>query len=252
LFEDITTEQIARALIMTVRSQIELDPAYSKVAVRLLLDRIYKEVLGADFSYANLVEDHVKAFARNIKRGIELGQLDPRMLCYDLDKLARMFKIGNDLSFEYMGLEFLYSRYLMEDSETKKPLETPQMFWMRIAMGTALPESAEKRDGIVKDFYEIMSEFYYTPGGRTLFQAGTIKPQLSNCFLNVVPDSLDSISRFTLTTHSFLNGAAGPAHRGRRYAARVRLSKEPAWAARVWCRSSRSRNHPCHFPGVHR
>jgi ribonucleoside-diphosphate reductase alpha chain len=209
LFEDITTDQIARALIMTVRSTIELDPAYSTAAARLLLDRIYKEVLGPDFTYPTLVEDHVKAFTRNIKRGIELGQLDPRLLCFDLEKLSRMFKLDNDHLFEYMGLEFLYSRYLMEDSELKKPLETPQMFWMRIAMGTALPETAAKRDEVTKDFYEIMSEFYYTPGGRTLFQAGTIKPQLSNCFLNVVPDSLDAIFKTYADNAQLLKWSGG-------------------------------------------
>ncbi len=209
LFEGITTEQISRALVMTVRAMIELDPAYSRIAVRLLLDRIYKDVLGVDFSYATLVEDHVRAFAKNIRRGIELGQLDPRLLCFDLEMLARSFKLANDHLFEYMGLEFLYSRYLMEDSETKKPLETPQMFWMRIAMGTALGEKREQRDRLVHDFYEIMSEFYYTPGGRTLFQAGTIKPQLSNCFLNVVPDSLDGIFKLYADNAQLLKWSGG-------------------------------------------
>lgn len=209
LFDGISTSQIARALIMTVRAMIELDPAYSKIAVRLLLDRIYKDVLGPDFKYATLQEDHVRAFTKNIRRGIELGQLDPRLLCFNLDVLARSFKLENDHLFEYMGLEFLYSRYLMEDSETKKPLETPQMFWMRIAMGTALGETAANRDRLVPDFYEIMSEFYYTPGGRTLFQAGTIKPQLSNCFLNVVPDSLDGIFKLYADNAQLLKWSGG-------------------------------------------
>ncbi len=193
VYERITTDQIAKALIMTVRAMIELDPAYSKVAARLLLDRVYKEVLGHNFDYTKLAEEHVRAFKRTIDRGIELGQLDPRLLCFNLEKLAQSFVLENDHLFEYMGLEFLYSRYLLEDSETKKPLETPQMFWMRIAMGTAILEPAGKREEVVKEFYFILSHFYYTPGGRTLFQAGAIKPQLSNCFLNVVPDSLDAI-----------------------------------------------------------
>jgi ribonucleoside-diphosphate reductase alpha chain len=94
-----------------------------------------------------------------------------------------------------MGLEILSSRYLIEDSETALPLETPQMFWMRIAMGTAVVEDKAKRTEIAKNFYDILSEFYYTPGGRTLFQSGTIKAQLSNCFLNMVPDDLHEIFR---------------------------------------------------------
>ncbi len=209
LYDGIKTVDIARALTMTVRAMIELDPAYSKIAARLLLDRTYKEVLGEKVNYAKLAEEHVKAFPKTIRRGVELGQLDPKLLVFDLEKLAKMFSLENDDLFEYMGLEFLYSRYLLEDSETKKPLETPQMFWMRIAMGTAILESPSNRDAVVNEFYYILSNFYYTPGGRTLFQAGASKPQLSNCFLNVVPDSLDTIFKTYADNSQLLKWSGG-------------------------------------------
>jgi ribonucleoside-diphosphate reductase alpha chain len=97
----------------------------------------------------------------------------------------------------------------MEDVETKKPLETPQMFWMRIAMGTAMNEKEEDRDRVVADFYDILSNFYYTPGGRTLFQAGAKKAQLANCFLNTVPDSLDSIFKSLSDNAQYLKWSGG-------------------------------------------
>lgn len=209
LYEGIKTSDIARGLNMTVRAMIELDPAYSKVAARLLLNRTYKEVLGTELNYDQLAEEHVKAFPKTIRRGVELGQLDPKLLAFDLEKLAKMFVLENDGLFEYMGLEFLYSRYLLEDSETKKPLETPQMFWMRIAMGTAILEPYTKRDNVINEFYYILSNFYYTPGGRTLFQAGATKPQLSNCFLNVVPDSLDTIFKTYSDNSQLLKWSGG-------------------------------------------
>lgn len=209
LYENISTEEIRRALIMVVRSMIEIDPAYSKVAARLLLDKIYRDVFGTAVNYEKLNELHADIFEHNIHNAVADGLLDPRMKDFDLRKLASKFVINNDHLFEYMGLEILSSRYFMEDPKTKKPIETPQMFWMRIAMGTALLEDREKRESVVLDFYDVLSNFYYTPGGRTLFQAGALKPQLSNCFLNTVPDSLDAIFKTFADNAQYLKWSGG-------------------------------------------
>jgi ribonucleoside-diphosphate reductase alpha chain len=209
VYDGITTEEVRRALIMVVRSMIEIDPAYSKLAARLLLDKIYREVFGIDFRYENIVAEHKKVFTRNIKNAVRDGLLDERMLKFNTEKLSDTFRQENDYLFEYMGLEILASRYFMEDTETKKPLETPQMFWMRIAMGTAMNEKEEDRERVVADFYDILSNFYYTPGGRTLFQAGAKKAQLANCFLNVVPDSLDSIFKALSDNAQYLKWSGG-------------------------------------------
>ena len=209
VYDGVTTEEVRRALIMVVRSMIEIDPAYSKLAARLLLDKIYREVFGVDFRYENLAAEHKKVFTRNIKNAVRDGLLDERMLKFDTEKLSETFRQENDYLFEYMGLEILSSRYFIEDLETKKPLETPQMFWMRIAMGTAMNEKEEDRERVVADFYDILSNFYYTPGGRTLFQAGAKKAQLANCFLNVVPDSLDSIFKSLSDNAQYLKWSGG-------------------------------------------
>ncbi len=209
VYDGVTTEEVRRALIMVVRSMIEIDPAYSKLAARLLLDKIYREVFGIDFRYENIAKEHAKVFSRNIKNAVKDGLLDERMLGFDTEKLSAMFRQENDYHFEYMGLEILASRYFMEDAETKKPLETPQMFWMRIAMGTSMNEKAEDRNRVTADFYDILSNFYYTPGGRTLFQAGAKKAQLANCFLNTVPDSLDSIFKSLSDNAQYLKWSGG-------------------------------------------
>ncbi|MCX6735994.1 MAG: ribonucleoside-diphosphate reductase subunit alpha [Candidatus Parcubacteria bacterium] len=209
VYDGITTEEVRRALIMVVRSMIEIDPAYSKLAARLLLDKIYREVFGMGFRYENIADEHKKVFSRNIKNAVANGFLDERMLAFDTEKLSETFHQENDYFFEYMGLEILSSRYLMEDTETKKIMETPQMFWMRVAMGTAMNEKEEDRERVVAEFYEVLSNFYYTPGGRTLFQAGAKKAQLANCFVNVVPDSLDSIFKSFSDNAQYLKWSGG-------------------------------------------
>lgn len=209
VYENITTKEITKALIMVVRSMIETDTAYSKVAARMLLDKLYQEVFGPEFDYENLLEEHIKAFSKNIHTAIKKGLLDPKMAEFDHNLLGKKFDLKNDDLFEYMGLEILSSRYFMEDPDTKKPIETPQMFWMRVAMGTSINEKKKDRNRVASEFYDVLSNFYYTPGGRTLFQAGAVKPQLSNCFLNVVPDSLDGIFKTFSDNSQYLKWSGG-------------------------------------------
>ncbi len=209
LYEGMTTDEVKRALISVVRSMIERDPAYSRIAAKLHLNRLYGEVFGSTFKEAELANEHERVFVRNITNAVADELLDPRMLEYDLRKLARSMKIENDGLFEYMGLEILTSRYCMEDPKAKKPMETPQMLWMRIAMGLALNEKAEDRERVALDFYEVLSDFLYTPGGRTLFQSGALKAQLSNCFLNTVPDSLEGIFKTHSDNAQYLKWSGG-------------------------------------------
>ncbi len=209
VFDNMSTKDVAKVLMMNVRSMIELDPVYSKVGARLLLLKLYKQVFGENVDFANIKTEMKKFYPKYIRKMVELKKFDARMLDFDLEKLADYLVLERDHNFEYMGLEILSSRYLIEDSETNLPLETPQMFWMRIAMGTAIVEDKGKLETVAKDFYDILSEFYYTPGGRTLFQAGTIKAQLSNCFLNVVPDDLREIFRMYSDNAQLLKWSGG-------------------------------------------
>ncbi|HQU08268.1 MAG: ribonucleoside-diphosphate reductase subunit alpha [Parcubacteria group bacterium 21-54-25] len=209
LYEGVTTDEIARSLMLVMRSMIERDPAYSKVAARMLLARMYADVFGHGYDESRIKQETAHVFIRNIKSAVNRKLLDPRMLDFNLEKIAAALTIENDDLFEYMGLEILSSRYCMEDVDTKKPLETPQMFWMRVAMGLSLNEPEKKKTETVLEFYDVLSNFYYTPGGRTLFQAGAVKAQLSNCFLNVVPDSLDSIFKSFSDNAQYLKWSGG-------------------------------------------
>jgi ribonucleoside-diphosphate reductase alpha chain len=194
LYEGMTTKDLMKALIMVVRSMIERDHAYSKLAARLLLRQIYEEVLGKDnLSDSELAATHAAQFKESLTHGVSIGRIDERLLAFDIEAVAAKMDLSRDHHFEYLGLQTLYDRYFVRDDKTKKVIETPQMFWMRVAMGTALLESADTREAQALEFYRIMSDFYYTPSTPTLFHAGTPKPQLSSCYLNTVPDDLAAI-----------------------------------------------------------
>jgi ribonucleoside-diphosphate reductase alpha chain len=193
IYDGITTEELSKALIMTVRSLIELDPDYSKLAARLVLSTLYKEVLGEKIDYSRLAEIHAKAFETSIKKGVKIGRLDKRLLDFNLGALGKYLDIGRDSLFAYLGIQTLYDRYFIRDHTDDRIIETPQMFWMRIAMGSALNEKGEDKMKYAKEFYDMMSKFLYTPSTPTLFHAGTTKPQLSSCYLNTVPDDLTGI-----------------------------------------------------------
>ncbi len=193
LYEGIKTTDISRSLIMTARAMLEQDPAYGKVAARLLLSLNYREVIGQDtIDYSKLESQYRAAFIANIRRGVEIERLDPKMLTFDLEKLSQALIIENDDLFTYIGLQTIYDRYFLSDHSTKRVLETPQMFWMRIAMGSAISEKDNRLEHTIA-FYDIMSKLLYTPSTPTLFHAGTHKPQLASCYLNTVSDSLDNI-----------------------------------------------------------
>ncbi len=192
LYEGIKTSEIFKLLMFTVRAFIERDPAYSKVAARLLSKTIYKKVIGeAQVDFDNLDTQYRETFIQNIKKGVEVKKLDSRMATYDLDRLAKALKPERDDLFTYLGIQTVADRYLLQYSDKRILLETPQAFWMRVAMGLAIEEK-QREDWAVK-FYEVLSTLRYVASTPTLFHAGTANPQLSSCYLNTVLDSLDHI-----------------------------------------------------------
>ncbi|HVV15343.1 MAG TPA: ribonucleoside-diphosphate reductase subunit alpha [Candidatus Paceibacterota bacterium] len=193
MHENIQTKDIHEVLIMVTRSFIERDPAYSFVAARLLLQSIYTQALG-EFDYARLEEAYRDGFISAIKEGVAVGQFDPELLKFDLPRLAEALQPERDRDFKYLGLQTLQANYLSKVHSTRKLLETPQIFWMRVAMGCALAEKTqEERNAQALEFYEIMSAMYYMPSSPTLYHGGLVHPQLSSCFLSTVPDDLHQI-----------------------------------------------------------
>ncbi len=191
LYEGITTKDIYHALIMTVRSFIEQDPAYSKLAARLLNHQVLQEIVGEDFDVTRMEQQYRESFVKNIKKGVELQRLDPRLLYFDLEGLSQRLVLERDDLLLYLGAQTLADRYFLQDPYQKKILETPQAFWMRVAMGMSLHE--DNKNDRAKQFYDIISTLRFVPTTPTLFHAGTIHPQMSACYLNTVTDSLDHI-----------------------------------------------------------
>ncbi|MCB9799092.1 ribonucleoside-diphosphate reductase subunit alpha [Candidatus Nomurabacteria bacterium] len=192
IYEGIDTDGIERALIMVLRSWIEIDPAYSFAAARALNTRTYKEVIGFDVIDFSRIEQQLReSFIENIKRGIGIGRLDPRLLMFDLQGLAQELKFERDNDHNYLSAQTLTDRYFTRDPYTKDILETTQTFWMRVAMGLALEEDNRQERAI--EFYKVMSQRLYVPSTPTLFHAGTSHPQMSSCYLTTIDDSLDHI-----------------------------------------------------------
>lgn len=189
-YEGIKEHELDLACIFAARSKIEIDPAYSKVASRLLLDNIYRETLGVAASDSSLKKSHRSYFKKYIKEGISIKRVHPSLLDFDLDELAIAMDLDRDDKFHYLGLQTLYDRYFIHHEQRR--LETPQIFWMRVAMGLALNEGEEKTKRAI-EFYNILSQFLYTSGTPTLFNSGTNHPQLSSCYLLTVQDDLHDI-----------------------------------------------------------
>lgn len=192
VYEDIKSDEIERSLIMVLRSFIEQDPAYSHVAARALLNRTYKQVIGHDaIDFSNLAEQLKQQLKLSIQNGVAIGKLDPKLLLFDIDKLAEALNIERDNYLTYLSAQTLIDRYFISNPVTKDLYEVPQLFWMRVAMGLSLQEANKEESAI--QFYSVMSTLHFVPSTPTLFHSGTAHPQLASCYLTTIEDSLDHI-----------------------------------------------------------
>ena len=193
VYDGMKTSDISQALILTTRAFIERDPAYSKMASRLLAHKVYKEAAGGPVDFTKLDETYRATFVKNIQTLTELKKLDERMTRFDLPRLAEALKPERDDLFMFLGMQTVADRYFLNHPTDKRVLETPQAFWMRVAMGLALNETRGVREETAVRFYELISTLRFVPSTPTLFHAGTSHPQLSSCYLTTVMDSLDHI-----------------------------------------------------------
>ena len=197
LYDGMAADELATALVMTARTLVETEPAYTYVAARLLLDKLRTEALTfllpgeQRASAAELAERYPEYLRAYVARGIELGALDPQLAAYDTDRLAAAIRPEGDRDITFLGLQTLYDRYFLHSSGTR--YELPQAFFLRVAMGLALSEPLEQRDERAIEFYRLLSSFDFMASTPTLFNAGTTRPQLSSCFLTTVDDELESI-----------------------------------------------------------
>lgn len=189
LYDGIPVDEVYKSAILSARSLVEKDPAYSQVTARLLLHTIRKEVLGKEVSQAEMHTAYADYFPTFIARGIENGLVSPELAKYDLPRISAALKADRDLQFSYLGLQTLYDRYFLHVRNVR--IELPQVFFMRVAMGLALRETDREARAI--EFYEILSSFDFMSSTPTLFNSGTLHSQLSSCYLTTVSDDLEGI-----------------------------------------------------------
>lgn len=194
LYDGVTSEELSTSLVITARTLIEQEPNYSFAAARLLLDNLRAEALG----FLNVAETATQeqmsqyygaALSAFIQQGVELELLSPELLDFDLQLLGDALLPERDLQFSYLGLQTLYDRYFIHSKDVR--IELPQVFFMRVAMGLAIREADKNARAV--EFYELLSSFDYMSSTPTLFNSGTLRSQLSSCYLTTVPDDLFGI-----------------------------------------------------------
>lgn len=187
-------EDVHKALIMAARALVEKEPNYTYVSARLLLDSMRTEALcklklQTEATFDEMAALYPAYFKTYIAQGIQQGILDSKMAEFDLDKLAKALLPERDMKFTYLSLQTLYDRYFIHEKGAR--YELPQAFFMRVSMGLAIRE--KDREARAIEFYQLLSSFDYMSSTPTLFNAGTVRPQLSSCYLTTVPDHLDGI-----------------------------------------------------------
>ncbi len=189
LYDGVPIDEVYKAAILATRTLIEKDPDYTYATARLLMHTIVREVLNKEVAQADMGQAYADYFPQFIKKGVDNDLLDSQLLHFDLARLGRALKAERDLKFDYLGLQTLYDRYFLH--VRKQRIELPQAFFMRVAMGLSLNEIDREARAI--EFYEVLSSFDFMSSTPTLFNSGTLRSQLSSCYLTTVPDDLDGI-----------------------------------------------------------
>ncbi len=195
LYDGMPEAELSQALTLAARARIEKEPAYTYVSSRLLLDSMRHEALKfLGMAASRPTFEEMKAiypdyFREFILKAVDLELLDPKLALYDLDTLGKALLSERDAKFDYLGLQTLYDRYFIHSKKVR--FELPQAFFMRVAMGLAMNEI--DREAKCIEFYQLLSSFDFMSSTPTLFNSGTLRPQLSSCYLTQVPDDLHGI-----------------------------------------------------------
>ena len=217
LFDQMTTEQLDESVIQVALGNVKDDPAFDTIAARLLTKTLYKKVLGETHDLFGdqtgpgqpgaIRQLHRTHFAGYVERGVSLGLLDTRFPdLFDLEALAAVLDPDRDDLLHYIGIQTMRTRYMITDHE-RYPLEVPQFFWMRVAMGLSLNEA--NPTAVAIDFYEAMSKLEYLAAGSTLVNAGTAYAQLSNCFVMQMEDDIEHIAKSVRDVMWLTKGTGG-------------------------------------------
>ena len=213
VYDQISQKDLDATIVLNSKTLIEKDADFAKFAGRIQLTYIYEEILGWDITrdgIGALKAAHQRAFKKYLEHGVAIKRLNPRLLDYDLAKLAALLDPSSDLEFDFLGIQTMYDRYLIVDKSQKnaKRIETPQFFWMRVSMGLMLDEPGD-REARVTGLYELYKSRRFCSSTPTLFNSGTMHSQLSSCYLYYVDDSLEGIMYRGIAENAFLAKWAG-------------------------------------------
>jgi ribonucleoside-diphosphate reductase alpha chain len=207
LFDGISSEQLDEAVIGVALQNVKDDPAFDTIASRLLVKTLYKKIFGEGVTREEVYAFHGPAFVRAILRGVELGLLDERLAeAFDLERLGSALDPDRDDLLRYVGAQTMRNRYMITEPDGT-PLEVPQFFWMRVAMGLALNEEDATTAALA--FYDKMSRLEYLAAGSTLVNAGTAYSQLSNCFVMQMEDDIEHIAKSVRDVMWLTKGTGG-------------------------------------------
>lgn len=190
-FDGMTPEDIARALVLSARSRIERSMDYDRFAAAMQLAIVYRQTLGLTQIDEDFADTYRDRFEHYVIEGIRCGRLSEQLRSFDLSRIADALLPERDKLFRYLGVQTIYDRYLLHVDGRR--IETPQYFWMRVAMGLALRDDEDQRTDRAIEFYQLLSSFRFTSATPTLFNSGTQHPQLSSCYLTTVQDDLAHI-----------------------------------------------------------
>ncbi|MEM9157742.1 MAG: ribonucleoside-diphosphate reductase subunit alpha [Verrucomicrobiota bacterium] len=214
IFDEISESDLEKTITLNARTLIEQDADFAKFAARIKLSYMYEETLGWDIvkdGIGKLKTFHQKKFKQYIKYGIKIGRLNEKIGGYDIAKLSRQLDPSADLEFDYLGIQTLYDRYLIIDKTkglaNQTRIETPQFFWMRVAMG--LFHAEEDREKKVAALYKLYKGRRFCSSTPTLFNSGTRHSQLSSCYLYYVDDSIEGIMQRGIADNAYLSKWAG-------------------------------------------
>ncbi|MBC6906624.1 ribonucleoside-diphosphate reductase subunit alpha [Saccharophagus sp. K07] len=194
LYDGVSHEDLNTSLVISARTLVEKEPNYTFATARLLMDKLRGEALrflgiAQEATQRQMAHYYGPALKAFVQKGVELELISPELLTFDLDLLGQAILPERDNQFTYLGLQTLYDRYFLHSKGVR--FELPQVFFMRVAMGLAGSEKDKNERAV--EFYRLLSSFDYMSSTPTLFNSGTLRPQLSSCYLTTVPDDLMGI-----------------------------------------------------------
>lgn len=206
LYNKVTTQELDTLAAEISAALTTVHPDFSILAARISVSNLHKQTSD---SFSEVIENLFKF--TNINTNKEASLIDKNL--YNVvkthsDEINSWICYDRDYMFDYFGFKTLERSYLLKINN--KIVERPQHMILRVALGIHY-ETDNKTNWLqeAKKTYDLISQGFFTHATPTLFNSGTVYPQLSSCFLlDITADSLDGIYK-TLTDCAKISKHAG-------------------------------------------